>query len=422
MRVASRSIYDLIKYRVGNLAEELHKTNQVINTGKRINKLSDDPVAMTRVMEYKSDLSNIDQLKRNISTGRAWLDIGEIALNSVKDIIDETKVLALAMKNDTVNPADRINAAGQVDLILKQMTELANTRVNGKYIFAGTNTTTKPFALDDPENPTTAFYSGNEDPFTVKTGKDTTLAVGHNGEAVFGDKYITVDETNNTLDFRENKGGVTNDLTVEIPGGRYTSSELAKILATAMTDESAVNGNGIGYAVSYDEIDKQFAIEDPPGGNDLDQLQLLWKSGANASNSIGSDLGFDTSKDSDTLSTVGYSGQKGVQWGIFKTLIDLKGALENNDPDRIDKSLTRLDTHFEHINDVISAIGSKGVSLDVKENVIADFELKFQENKAKLEDADMLEAISDLNAAETIYQAALASSARVMKLSLTDYL
>ena len=52
-----------------------------------------------------------------------------------------------------------------------------------------------------------------------------------------------------------------------------------------------------------------------------------------------------------------------------------------------------------------------------------------EKNKARLaavrstiEDADMIEAIMNLQSIETTYQAALSSTAKIMKLSLVDYL
>jgi flagellar hook-associated protein 3 FlgL len=93
-----------------------------------------------------------------------------------------------------------------------------------------------------------------------------------------------------------------------------------------------------------------------------------------------------------------------------------------DDVDGIERSITRLDTHFNHFTTTISDTGYKEIRLDIKENVISDLNLSYMTRKSKLEDADMIKAISELQARETAYQAALASSARVMQLSLMDYL
>ena len=409
MRVANKTIYDAIKFNLANITEEMQRANEVVATGKRINSLSDDPVCLTQCLNIRSSLANLEQLEKNIAMGRTWLDGGETALRSIEDLISDAKVLCLQMANGSMNAADRTDAAEVVDGYLRQLLSLANTEVNGQYIFAGTKTDTRPFVFDDEVNPRKVTYSGNDSPFTIKIGKNETLAVGRDGEDVFWDTYITIDETNNKIDFREDAGLET---TATIPSGEYTAVQLATAIENAMEAVSSVD-----YTVSYDANTGEFSIQDD---GTLTDLQLLWQTGANAGTSVGPDIGFGAS--GDDTGVTDYTSGPGVEWGIFKTLIDLKGYLEANDVDGIERSITRLDSHFNNFISTISDTGSKEIRLDVKEEIISDLNLSYMDRKSKLEDADIIEAITDLNAKETAYQAALAASAKVMQLSLVDYL
>jgi len=424
MRVANRTVYDTITFNLGNITEELYKANKVVATGKRINSLSDDPVGLTQCLAIRSSLANLEQLEKNISTARTWLNAGESALSGINDLLADTKVLCLQMANDSMNETDRADAAGLVDGTLRQILSLANTHVNGQYIFAGTKTDTRPFAFDDEENPTKVSYSGNNSPFAVKIGKDLNVAVGRDGEEVFWDSYVVIDETNNMIDFEEIwPAGPVGDvvLSATIPSGKYTPGQLATVVQSAMRSASSADGNSINYEVSYDPSTKAFSIQDGLGGNDLTELQLLWETGSNAGTSVGPDIGFGESGIDDTGNTT-YNGVSGVEWGLFKTLIDLKGHLEANDVDGIQRSITRLDFHFDNLNSTISDTGFKEIRLDIKEKVISDLNLSYMSRKSKLEDADIIEAITELKAKELAYQAALASAAKVMQLSLVDYL
>ncbi|HID31377.1 MAG TPA: flagellar hook-associated protein 3, partial [Desulfobacterales bacterium] len=201
MRVANKSIYDSVTFTLGNITEDLYKANKVVATGKRINSLSDDPVCLTQCLKLRSSLANLEQLGKNIAMGRTWLNAGETALDSINDLISDTKVLSIQMANGSINATDRTDAAEVVDGYLRQILSLANTEVNGEYIFAGTKTDTQPFAFDDEANPTVVTYSGNDSPFTVKIGKDATVAVGRDGEEAFWDTHIIVDDTNNGIGF-----------------------------------------------------------------------------------------------------------------------------------------------------------------------------------------------------------------------------
>jgi flagellar hook-associated protein 3 FlgL len=544
MRVANKTIYEAIKFELSNVTERLYEANEIVMTGKRINSLSDDPVGLTQCLNIRSSLSNLEQLERNITTGRNWLDAGEIALRSINDLITSAKVLSVQMANDSLNISDRADAAEQIRGTLQQVLDLSNTMVDTQYIFAGTSGETKAFEFDNEENPTMVTYSGNDSPFTVKVGKDTKVAVGWDGEEIFCDSYVTIAESSDKIDFIEYLGGTpSEELTATVPGGKYSHDDLAAAIEQAMEDVSSQSGNSIDYVVTYDSATKKFTIQDD-GTNPGFALDLMWGSGTNANTgSIAPEIGFDKTNDRDrliesdnTVTTVTITGgtndtiefkedvgnglsatitatipagvyntdvllgnlansieaqmdaqsvnsvnyevtydatndkfiieEQGpnlklkevqilwdsgaattalaatalgfdnaaddvytphtsdneVQWGIFKTLIELKDYLEANDVDGIRKSMTRLDFHIDNLTSPISDAGFKGIQLDVKETVISDLNLSYMTRKSKIEDADIVEAVTDLKAREAAYQAALASSARVMQLSLMDYL
>jgi len=183
MRVTNSIIYDTIKLRLGNITEELNKANTIVATGKRILKLSDDPVGLTQGLSVKSTVSSIEQMGRNITLGKSWLAASESAMSQVQDVISEAKALSIQMANSTVGAAERRSAAETVSNLLEEIVSLANTEVNGRYIFAGFETDTAPFTLESDNSVT---YHGDNNAFTVKIGKDATVKVGSDGEAVFG--------------------------------------------------------------------------------------------------------------------------------------------------------------------------------------------------------------------------------------------
>lgn len=178
MRVANQTLYSMVKNNLGNITEELLKANMIVATGKRITNLSDDPVGLTQALHIKRSLSNMDQLGRNVTFGKSWLSAAETALRNVQNLVSDTKVLAVQMASATMGSPERASAAKTVQNMLEEITSLANTDVGGRYIFAGSNTSAVPFALD-------GTYDGDNNPFTIKIGQNTTVAVGKDGESVF---------------------------------------------------------------------------------------------------------------------------------------------------------------------------------------------------------------------------------------------
>jgi flagellar hook-associated protein 3 FlgL len=141
-------------------------------------------VGLTQGLNIKSTLSSIEQMGRNITLGKLWLAVSESAVSQVQDVISDAKVLSIQMANATVSAAERRSAAETVQNMLEEIISLANTEVTGRYIFAGFETDAAPFTLEESDNSVT--YHGDNNAFTVKIGKDATVQVGSDGEAVFG--------------------------------------------------------------------------------------------------------------------------------------------------------------------------------------------------------------------------------------------
>ena len=192
MRVTNRSIFESIKYNLGNISEQLDKANEIASTGKRINTLSDDPVGLTQSLTIQSSLANIEQMQRNIEYGNSWLSASESALTNVENILSDTKALCVQMASGTVGADQRSTAAETVQNNLDEIVSLANTNVAGNYIFSGMKTDTESFDID-------GTYNGDNNPFAIKISKNASVEIGSDGQAVFGTVFNTLADLKTAL-------------------------------------------------------------------------------------------------------------------------------------------------------------------------------------------------------------------------------
>ncbi len=107
---------------------------------------------------------------------------------------------------------------------------------------------------------------------------------------------------------------------------------------------------------------------------------------------------------------------------LFNTLKDFKTALETDDLEGIQTAMDALDGDFDRLNSAISTVGTKMNRMDIKSTIYQDLTISETERLSGIEDADITEAITNLQQKQLVYQAALASSSKVMQLSLVDYL
>ena len=61
MRVTNSMMSSTITRYLMRQSENLYKLQEVISSQKRINRPSDDPVGMRKVLDYRSQMSTIDQ-------------------------------------------------------------------------------------------------------------------------------------------------------------------------------------------------------------------------------------------------------------------------------------------------------------------------------------------------------------------------
>jgi len=265
MRIASKTIYELQKHQLGGLYRNLAEDNTTVSTGKRINRLSDDPVGLTQVLNFKSGIKYLSQLNTNIENGRTWLRSVETAMDSTEDLTLEMKTLALKMNGDSLNENQRKDAINQVNAALAELINLGNTQIKGEYIFSGNKTNVQPIVADNLKNPQNIKYNGDEFSYQVKISQTDTMEVGQKGSKIFWDDEIVVDSTNNSIDFKETiRGGFR----VEgIKAGEELSDDQVNV-----------------QVKDYEALDK--------GTPDLVPLQFVWDNGNNVWK-VNNDPGYD---------------------------------------------------------------------------------------------------------------------------------
>lgn len=197
MRVATMAIYNSGKYELSRTLTDYSKASTTASTGKKVQSPSDNPVGYAQVLDIDSTLSQLSQVQENIETGLTWLTTTETTASSVLDTILETKQAAISANNGIYSDEDFDTAAAQVNELLDQMLDYANTDVRGQYIFSGTKTDTKPYTLDETALPPIT-YDGNDNAFAISTGTGNRTEVSYPGPDMFGE--VGVDSDGNGID------------------------------------------------------------------------------------------------------------------------------------------------------------------------------------------------------------------------------
>lgn len=197
---------------ISNSYNKLETLQNQLSTGKKITRPSDDPVVATKGMAYRSNLSEVNQYKRNLIEAQSWFDSSESGLEQVNSILQRTKELVVQGLNGTNESDDRQAITREIEQLKLDYMQVGNTQVAGNYIFNGVNVGAPPIS----ENATGMIESNiNLDPFSVEVSKGIQLRVNIHPENIFGQGAFDLMNNVQTA-FEQNDVNSLKDLSTQV--------------------------------------------------------------------------------------------------------------------------------------------------------------------------------------------------------------
>ena len=189
MRVTNNTmIHSIVRY-LTSQNEALFDRQNIIASGKKINKLSDDPLGMGRVLDYRQTIASIEQYQTNIQRGKTRLDVVEVNLDLVDDLLEVVRAIAQDETGGTTESRQR--AAESLKDVYDQILDQANSKFNDNYLFSGYQTKTAPFSRDDTQATTfdqfTITYNGDAGDMQFIVADNTTITMQADGQPIFHD-------------------------------------------------------------------------------------------------------------------------------------------------------------------------------------------------------------------------------------------
>ncbi|WP_445487932.1 flagellar hook-associated protein FlgL [Niallia sp. 03133] len=186
---------------ISNGYEKMGKYQDQISTGKKITKPSDDPVVAMKGMYYRTGLTEIDQYKRNLSELYVWMDNSEAGVEQTNDNLQRVRELTLQAKNDTNTPEDKQAIAKEIEQIKKDIVTVANTQVNGRYIFHGTDVSNPPVTDGDPPTVAANIMDPAINSYSVEVSRGVSLKANISPGTVFSqDLFNTLQGIQSSLE------------------------------------------------------------------------------------------------------------------------------------------------------------------------------------------------------------------------------
>ncbi|HEX4274590.1 MAG TPA: hypothetical protein VHZ74_04515 [Bryobacteraceae bacterium] len=132
---------------ISNLQQQLAQTERQLSSGYQVESAADSPGQTTQLVDLGSSLAAVQTYQTNLTRVQAEASGADQALGSAISLIDNARTLAVQAGNSTLSPPDLTGIATQVQSIQQQIAGLANTTVEGRYIFGGSQDQSNPYQV-----------------------------------------------------------------------------------------------------------------------------------------------------------------------------------------------------------------------------------------------------------------------------------
>jgi flagellar hook-associated protein 3 FlgL len=396
-RVTNKMQFNAINYSLASIQSQYDSLMEKLASEKRINRPSDDPLGMGRVLDSRLKLSNISQYRDNTAYSTSWVTLAESSLNGVNDALTEAKTLAVAQATATSSASSRQIAAASVEQIIDQVLSLANAMSGDRYIFSGSKNTA-PFSE-------TAHAASIAAPVQA-TGNE------FDGHAASSGTYAGTE--NKTYVVKIISGGALGTATyvVSDEGGKDGT------WGTVQTGLSGAVNIGEGINVTFtDDGTTQLAAGDIFS---IDAKSAGYYNGNSDRQSveIGKGLTIEYGITGQEIFTA--LGSKSAD--IFQTLNDLKTSLESNDTGGIQAQIENLNDALSQVNLARAKCGTISNSLEINGNNLDQLETGITELLSSTEDADVAALITEYKMKELALQATYSMAAEIGQNSILNFI
>lgn len=478
MRITSGMMINNALYNLTKNKKLVDKLNTQLSTTKKIQRPSEDPIIAIRALRLRSTYNEVNQyLDKNIPDARAWMTTTQEAIDSINDVLTEISAYCNQGVNDYNTVAEREALVSSLKELRNQIYADGDTDYAGRTVFTGYKTdSTLTFQENEPDtdytiDQTLSFADVNNEKKLVGLDISTTEYVA--GSQIINDERHVInlaykdlslsapvvtmagDQIQVLVKSKEeigdmvynavpSNGAVYIPETGELLVGDSIYNKMATESATidiTYTKEGFEKGDlrpehyfdctnvtkGVSYTEKDQEIDytinfNQTITINSQGkdilkhkiGRDLDIIIDAVARAVEAENKIEEINGLMTLTDDET------------ELAKLNSMLDVAKLeltyAEENMGEAFSEGITNFAEHQNTLNVELSDLGARLQRLSLNEERLNDYMLNVEEQKSENEEINQETVTVEFIAAQNVYDASLAASAKVVQKSLLDFL
>jgi flagellar hook-associated protein 3 FlgL len=228
------------------ITAELNTDALDITSGVQMRQVSDNPDKVSELLQTRAALAASQQISTNLSSVTTEVNTGEQALQTAIQEFDQVQTLGAEGATGTQTAASRASIALQLQSIEQQLVGLANSSIDGRFIFAGDADGSEPYTYDPSQPNPVSQYQGSASTRVTQDAQGGTFPIALTAQQIFDSSDPTTNAftaINNLITALNNNDQTAITTVVNgLPGvGVYLNSQLAFYGTTQNSLTAAAN-------------------------------------------------------------------------------------------------------------------------------------------------------------------------------------
>lgn len=241
MRITNATMVNSYLKDIQNNLQGMDKLNTQLNTGKQVNKISDDPLKTVKILNMNNEIQDVENFNSSCDEITGWLDINDEALNTITTLTGDIKVLLTSISGTFGK--DEINAVKvQVNEKIKQIGEAMNTTFAGKFVFGGSITDEPPVSINTNAAGEVSLTINNQGDSRLEDKLNVVVSKGINVNYNLGiNTLVKTDEAGTTgLELLNNLSKTLNTEPLDMEAIKDTSKKLDAYMSNILSHRTIV--------------------------------------------------------------------------------------------------------------------------------------------------------------------------------------
>ncbi|MCD4667864.1 MAG: flagellar biosynthesis protein FlgL [Sulfurimonas sp.] len=189
MRVTSSMYYKSLYGSNNNqLSTKLFDVNKQIASGLKIQYAKDDIATFTETMRLDNEITTLNQIQKSTESGYKISNQTDTVLNEFSTSMDRVRTLLIQASNGASSDTSLDAIASELRGMEDHLKNLANTSINGQYLFSGSAVDIRPISDD-------GTYNGNNISMNSFLGSRVEQQYNISGDELFLGEEILVKRT-----------------------------------------------------------------------------------------------------------------------------------------------------------------------------------------------------------------------------------